>query len=81
MAYTCLNAEECRVFLKNGKLRFQARKLNKKGEIEEQITITFPKDLAWVNTDVEDMDEEELDMQTHQLYVSRIKDYLKDIEL
>lgn len=75
MSYVCLQAEECRVFIKNGKLRFQARKTNDKGEILEQVTVSFPKEMAYYFTQVEKLDEVESYMPNID---NRIKDFLKD---
>ena len=77
MAYVCLNAQEMRVFVKNGKLRLQARKLDEAGEVAEQITISFPKEMAHYFTQVEDFDAQDnfkgLDRQDN-----RLKDLLND---
>lgn len=74
MAHVCLKADQCRIFIKNGQLRFQARRLDDDENVEEQVTITFPKEMAcWFNQ-VENLDEpEELDQP-----LNRIKDLLSE---
>lgn len=42
MAHVSLQADDCRVYIKNGKLRFQAIRHDAGGEILDQVTISFP---------------------------------------
>jgi len=72
MAHVCLQAEECRVFIKNGQLRFQARRRNKNKEVEEQVTISFPKEMVCYFTKVEDLDKEKLIIKN----ANRIRNFL-----
>ena len=76
MAYVCLQAQECRAFIKNGKLRFQARKIDDNGDVLEQVTISFPKEMASYFTHVENTDAYE-DQQTLDIR-NRIEDLMND---
>lgn len=76
MSYVCLEAEECRVFIKNGKLRFQARKRDDQGEIKEQVTVSFPLEMAYCFTQVENMDLKQNGLSPSQNL--RLKDYFSD---
>lgn len=76
MSYMCLEAEECRAFIKNGKLRFQARKTNDEGDILEQVTVSFPKEMAFYFTQVENLDEIKCGCEKNSKHQNRIEDYL-----
>lgn len=76
MSYVCLQAEECRVFIKNGKLRFQARRTNDNGDILEQVTVSLPKEMAHYFTKVENFDELNCHCNARQIFQSRIKNFL-----
>lgn len=75
MAHVCLQADECRAFIKNGKLRFQARRLNENEEVVEQVTISFPKEMADCFTKVKDFDCDE-NLVTHIEVKNRINKLL-----
>lgn len=58
MAYVSIEADECRAYVKNGKLRFQARKVNCAGEVTGQVTVSLPVELAVHFRQVADLDED-----------------------
>lgn len=58
MAHMSLQAQDCRIYIKNGKLRFQASQYDLNGELLDQVTITFPLAMAGQFTGIENMDAE-----------------------
>ncbi|MGE0268909.1 MAG: hypothetical protein AB7S78_10705 [Candidatus Omnitrophota bacterium] len=57
MAHMSLQAQDCRIYIKNGKLRFQASQYDLNGELLDQVTITFPLAVASHFSYVENLDE------------------------
>lgn len=80
MAYICLNANECRAFIKNGKLRFQARQTNKEGDIVDQVTISLPKDMTYFFTQIIDLEGNTSVWKNKTKAKSRIIDFLNENE-
>lgn len=77
MAHVCTSANEVRVFIKNGKLRFQATKVDEHDEIVEKVTVTLPMTLVGQFTEIENMDEFE-PQRGPQASENRIKDYTSE---
>lgn len=79
MAYVCLNADECRIFVKNGKLCFQALKTGNNGEVIEQVTVSFPKEMAKYFTQIENLDRHaQARDDSGNGMLNRVKDYFRD---
>jgi len=58
MAHVSLKAEDCRIVIKNGKIRFQAMRHDLNGDVLEQVTISFPLKTAYKFAVIENLDEE-----------------------
>lgn len=56
MAYMSMNVNECRVFVKNGKLRLQAALLDTNGDIMDQVTLCMSPLMADQFAKIEDLD-------------------------
>ncbi len=74
MSYICLDANECRVFIKNGTLKFQARNTDADGNVLDQVTIKMPVELEHLFDKVTNFDQENIeDMQIS----NRLKKFMK----
>ncbi|MCA9395139.1 MAG: hypothetical protein KC900_13135 [Candidatus Omnitrophica bacterium] len=78
MAYVSIEADECRAYVKNGKLRFQARKVNCAGEVTGQVTVSLPVELAVHFRQVADLDEDISCEPRAKKQTNRIRDILGD---
>jgi len=79
MAHTSLQAQDCRIYIKNGKLRFQAVRHDLNGEVLDRVTISFPLTVAYKFAVVEDLDEEILEGDIDLNKISnRIQDFILD---
>lgn len=76
MAHISLKSDDCRIFIKNGVLRFQALRYDSQGAILDQVTVNLPLDMTHKFAFVENFDEKD---QTDPKS-SRIKGFIRDDE-
>ena len=75
MAFMCFDAEECSALIKNGKLRFQARKFDGEGNVIEQVTISLPTELKDFFTQVINLDADSASPKVHDKF-NRLKYFI-----
>ena len=66
MAHVSLQAQDCRIFIKNGKIRFQAIRHDFSGEEIDRVTITLPLKEAYKFNDLENPDDENPEDKKHK---------------
>lgn len=58
MAHVSLQAQDCRIFIKGGKIRFQAIRHDFSGEEIDRVTIILPLKEAYKFSYIENLDKE-----------------------